>query len=169
MKKLRLILWEKCGRNCEKCCNKEWNLEDIPLTNDYTTYDEILLTGGEPMLYPWLVRNAIREIRSQTTAPIYLYTALPSDKLHELLQFLDGITITLHEQGDIMRYMMFQRFLKYGDVAGKSLRLNVFKGVDLRTVNTRGWKVKSNMEWVKNCPLPDGEILMRWKSEKESK
>jgi hypothetical protein len=44
---------------------------------------------------------------------------------------------------------------------GKSLRLNVFKGVSLAELNLSCWKVKPNIKWIKNCPLPEDEVFMR--------
>ena len=46
----------------------------------------------------------------------------------------------------------------------QNLRLNVFKGIDLMNVDTQHtalWKIKTNIEWVKNCPLPKDEVFMR--------
>jgi hypothetical protein len=43
------------------------------------------------------------------------------------------------------------------------MRLNVFKGVDLTGVDVTHWKVRTDIEWVKDCPLPEGEVFMRLK------
>ena len=43
----------------------------------------------------------------------------------------------------------------------KSFRLNVFKGVDISKLNTFGWKVKDEIEWIKNCSLPEDEVFMQ--------
>lgn len=74
-KKLRLLLFEKCNRNCKGCCNKQWDLSKLPIENDFTGYKLIILTGGEPLLEPDLVKNVIRMIRNKTDAKIILYTA----------------------------------------------------------------------------------------------
>ena len=49
--KLRLLLLDDCNRNCPGCCNRDWDLQALPLCQDYTPYRLIMLTGGEPMLY----------------------------------------------------------------------------------------------------------------------
>lgn len=72
--KLRLLLLDDCNRNCPGCCNRDWDLQALPLCQDYTPYRLIMLTGGEPMLYPEIIREAIAAIRRQTNVPIYLYT-----------------------------------------------------------------------------------------------
>ena len=75
-KKLRLLLFETCNRSCEGCCNKDWDLTSLSVCTDYTPYREILLTGGEPLLQPELVVQAIREIREQTDQVEYCHLAI---------------------------------------------------------------------------------------------
>lgn len=43
MSKLRLLLWEECNRTCAGCCNKDWNLSELPVCFDYSGYDLILI------------------------------------------------------------------------------------------------------------------------------
>lgn len=91
--KLRLLLFDDCNRNCPGCCNRDWDLQALPLCQDYTPYRLIMLTGGEPMLYPEIIREAIAAIRRQTNVPIYLYTAMP-EQLDALMPLLDGVTVS---------------------------------------------------------------------------
>ncbi len=50
---IHLLTTSLCDRNCKYCCNKQYNLNDIP----YVTEDElknchtIYITGGEPFLF----------------------------------------------------------------------------------------------------------------------
>ena len=44
----------------------------------------------------------------------------------------------------------------------RSLRLNVFEGIDISALNLERWKVKDNMVWLENCPLPKDEVFMRY-------
>ena len=39
--KLRLILFEKCNRNCAGCCNKDANIPTLPVIDNYSYYDLI--------------------------------------------------------------------------------------------------------------------------------
>jgi len=173
--KLRLILWEDCNRNCSGCCNKDWDIKNLPVCTDFTGYDEILLTGGEPMLYPDKVEKIIREICKQARncrhwPNVYMYTAELSkpQELQDLFYgYLDGVTITLHEPNDFLLFKDFSKLFYYPLwIENYSFRLNVFKEVgklDLSEDILKYWKIKENIEWIKNCPLPDGETLMRWK------
>jgi hypothetical protein len=169
--KLRLLLTPKCDRNCAGCCNKDWNLKELPKVGSFSGYTEILLTGGEPMLFPDLVYSVVSKIRMQNgTAKIYLYTARLSAplKLLLLMDVLDGVTITLHEQKDAVAFDRFDKLLTefFPDyMLTKSLRLNVFQEVTM-TMNIlmktySPWIVKDNIVWIKNLHLPEGEVFVR--------
>lgn len=162
-KKLRLLLFEECNRNCAGCCNHDWDLKSLPVCTDYRPYDLIMLTGGEPMLHPDIVREAIERIRQQTAVPIYLYTAMV-EGLDDLLPMLDGVTLTLHSPKDVAPFYHFDMTAK--NVHGKKLRLNIFEEVGSLSCHT-WWKVKDRITWIKDCPLPEGEVLMRYKAPTE--
>jgi len=157
--KLRLLLFEKCNRNCPGCCNKDWNLKDLPIVESYKKYDEILLTGGEPLLNPVLIGQTVQDIKNQNrNAKIFLYTA-KVDELNDItyvMRWVDGVTITLHDQSDVKPFKEFNNFIQllksYPDLF--SLRLNIFKGIDVSDVDLSLWKVKKDKEWIKDCPLP---------------
>ena len=60
-------------------------------------------------------------------------------------------------------YLPFWRFDQSArNLDGKSLRLNIFEEVGPVDCSTR-WQVKDHMKWILNCPLPEGEILMRYR------
>jgi MoaA/NifB/PqqE/SkfB family radical SAM enzyme len=156
---LRLLLFKECNRSCPMCCNKYWPLDDLLIEDDFRDYESIILTGGEPMLKPLVIYKAIRKIKEQTQVPIYLYTALITPYSVDLLEKLDGITLTLHDQGDVTPFKENKKDLEQN---GKSLRLNVFKGIDLGDINLERWEVKP-MVWVKNSTfLPENEIFKRF-------
>lgn len=157
--KLRLLLFEECNRSCPGCCNRDWDLQALPVCQDFTPYRIIMLTGGEPMLHPEIVRAAVAEIRRQTKAPIYLYTAM-TQGLDELMPLLDGVTLTLHAPCDYLPFWRFDQSARNLD--GKSLRLNIFEEVG-PVASSERWQVKDHMAWIPNCPLPQGEVLMRFR------
>jgi len=163
MKKLRLLLFKECNRSCAGCCNKDWNLNALPINKGYKNYKEIILTGGEPLLNIPLITKVCNDIWNQTDCPIYLYTA-KGDNLKELVTviiYLDGITLTLHEQSDVEGFIKFNKFLLKADLK-KSLRLNVFEGIVLPDVDLSMWNVKENIKWMKDCPLPKDEVFKRY-------
>ena len=155
---LRLLLWPACDRTCPGCCNRDWDLGALPQVTEkeITQADMVLLTGGEPMLSPTRVlsyASYLRRLTIQRPIPIILYTAKP-ERLPEMNFHLNGFTVTLHEQSDV------PIFLAIADQMTGSLRVNVFKGVELPHW-PNGWRRKTGIEWIPNCPLPDGELLRR--------
>ena len=93
---------------------------------------------------------------------IILYTAKSKRPLDiiAMLNWVTGITLTLHEQYDVKGFVKLQELM--GDTfENKSLRLNVFSNVDIENIDTGTWEVKSGIEWIKDCPLPEGEVLKR--------
>jgi pyruvate-formate lyase-activating enzyme len=168
MSNLRLLLWNECNRRCRGCCNKDWDLDNLPIVQSFSGYDMIMLTGGEVMLYPEKVEAVVAAIRCATDVQIIVYTAKsdPAKALLDVLERADGLTLTLHAQKDVKPFAAFQDALedalRYNHkLQNKSLRLNVFKGVDITGVSVRGWKLQRDMVWVKNCPLPKNEVFMR--------
>jgi hypothetical protein len=166
MKKLRLLLTEECNRSCEGCCNNDWDLQSLNQVDwgALPLYKEVMITGGEPMLKPKGLFNIVSMIRAYAFVPIYLYTAKTNVPLALVaaLAIVDGITLTIHEQADVNNFVEFWWYAKQlPDIKQKSLRLNIFKGIDMSNVNTRGWKIQDEMVWMKDCPLPTDEIFQR--------
>lgn len=167
--KLRLLLTQDCERACPGCCNKDWDLEALPVCKDYTGYDRIMLTGGEPTLHMEKVFDAVKKIRAQTETRIIMYTANTQEilKILAVLPIIDGITMTLHDKWDVRNFQYLNDHLNsfseviYEQYFG-SLRLNVFRGVDVSSLDLNLWIVKDNIEWMKNCPLPKDEVFMKF-------
>jgi organic radical activating enzyme len=161
--KLRLLLFPDCNRKCKGCCNKDWDLENLPICRDFTPYDLIMLTGGEPMLAPDIIKHTIRRIRKQNNCPVVLYTAkcdtIPA--LFDVLTLVDGLTLTLHTKRDVEPFGLFNKRLTDDNTQNKSLRLNVFHNVSLDNFDLSRWIVKSGIKWIKDCPLPTDEVFMR--------
>lgn len=113
------------------------------------------------MLKPGLVKGVAQKcMRENPSATVIMYTA-KADEPEEFLctlSYLDGVTLTLHEQKDVLDFVKLQSRCLFRD---KSLRLNVFAGVDLGGIDTWPWKVKDDIEWLKDCPLPENEVFMR--------
>jgi hypothetical protein len=164
MKKLRLLVTDKCDRNCPLCVNKQWNLDELPVEDNYSQYSEIILTGGEPMLDPHYLEKVIKIIRRQTRAKIYVHTAKIDDYFAALnvLNMADGITVTIHETKDIEAFFRFDEFIP--PYFNKSLRVVVFQGIlniESFARTFPKWDVKQ-INWIKDCPLPEGEVFKRF-------
>lgn len=178
--KIRLIVTDKCPKNCEGCCNKDHVAEKrkkfdrdafmISLM-EYDNCKELIITGGEPMLFPSEVINLLMETKvKRPDVKRYMYTALTKDpvKLLFILQLLDGLVVTIHDQEDWEPFIKFNKMLMEMRLLHKdylkdvSLRLHVFTKDNIPTVDLSFWKVKF-IEWIVDCPLPSGEILYELK------
>ena len=81
-------------------------------------YEQIMFTGGEPLLYPSNVdrlANSIKDIVSIQygyTPKIYVYTAVcDSMYLYIGLKSLDGVVLTPHNERDVNRFLLFNESL----------------------------------------------------------
>lgn len=163
MKKLRLLITEDCHRSCKGCCNKDWDLANLPKVDWTEEYSVIMLTGGEPLLDKHIDKTIdILKHLCTVDSLIVVYTSL-SRNVHKILNQVDGITLTLHEQSDIKEFIeLNKQLLSLHWTAALSLRLNVFDGIEIpKNIDLSRWKVKDKIVWLKDCPLPTDEVFMR--------
>lgn len=165
MKIARVVTTWRCHRDCDLCCNKKLLVEPRPCSiADLTGYDQVLLTGGEPMLYPEQVVAVARELRLRTPPKqqrIYLYSALAHPAFPEVLKWIDGVHFTLHHplmHFDLEGFKWFQGLLVSQAGLGKSFRLYVDPRIDrsVKIVPNR-WARVEVKPWLDECPLPENE------------
>ena len=115
MKELRLLLFKDCNRKCKGCCNKDWDLDNLPVCKSFKDYKTIMLTGGEPMLNPKLVEETIMAIRRiNKTAKIIMYTAkVDHYNILYICKLLDGLTLTLHKQSDVKDFQILNALFDF--------------------------------------------------------
>lgn len=169
-RKLRLLVTTMCHNSCPKCCNKQYDMSKVPVLDRFD-YDEVCITGGEPMLNPPRVRRTATMFKLAANAmgkdvKVYLYTARmdPANLFNMVVtrSVLDGVVVTPHSADDIKEFKYLNRRLNEEDLMKLpnlcSLRLNLFSDVkeQLRGENLSYWKVK-DMEWLDECPVPEGE------------
>jgi len=181
-KKLRLLVTAKCHNKCPMCCNNQFDIEKIPVV-DRLDYDEISITGGEPLLTGVYGRTTLLAFEIKGVfrtlgipAPkLYLYTAWVDYRaLRDCSYDFDGICLTLHSKRDVTKFVEMNDIMlgneRY-EWSGRgfdpdcSLRLNLFadmKALLPNDIDLSMWKVK-DMEWVKDCPVPEGEDFRRIK------
>ena len=173
-KKLRLLVTTECPNKCPMCCNNSWDFSKLPVV-DRWNYDEIMITGGEPLLYDIVVIDLIQNIKNicrvmgYKIPKFYVYTALFDGLvIKRLLEEVDGIVLTPHSKEDVKLFVLLNlQFLIFEDHSPfykfKSLRLNLFPDIKAllpKDIDLSLWKVK-DMEWVKDCPVPEGEDFRR--------
>lgn len=168
-KTLRLLVTNKCSRNCPKCCNKQFNLDKIPIVTSYS-YREICITGGEPLLQQPKIQGSLRYLiydirQASPETKIFIYTAEPLG-VYEILAIVDGITITLHDKRGLQEFLILNRdllSLKSANLLPDiSLILKIFKEITLpKNIDLSIWKIKDNLIWIDDCPLPEDEDFKR--------
>ena len=180
-KKLRLLVTAKCHNKCPMCCNNQFDIEKIPVV-DRLDYDEISITGGEPMLARESCEKVLRlvhsfcSVRKAIGMPMpkfYLYAASFDFDTISLSSFIfDGICLTPHSKVDVEKFIDINIKMLASKNSGDaykefnpncSLRLNLFTDMkDLlpKDIDLSLWKVKE-MEWIKDCPVPEGEDFRR--------
>lgn len=175
-KKLRLLVTTKCPNKCPMCCNNSWDFSSLPVV-DRWDYEEIMITGGEPLIHTNKIAELIRSIRVisevYTDIPkVYVYTSIAAwDRVRAILAYADGVVLTPHSQSDIDKFVELNNMMqevketKSDFIKGKSLRLNLFADMKLllpEHIDLSLWNIKE-MEWVKDCPVPQGEDFRRIK------
>lgn len=171
-KKLRLLVTTRCRNKCPMCCNNQFDFSKLPVV-DRWDYDEIMITGGEPLLFGNNLLGIILSIKdiievTGNTTKIFVYTSVCDyEKVLDILPEINGIVLTPHKESDIQDFIQLNNFLSlrkdYFYVENASLRLNLFsdmKALLPKDIDLSLWQVK-DMEWVENCPVPEGEDFRR--------
>jgi len=165
----RLIVTEACPRSCSYCCNKQpagittakrCRLGEFSAKG----FDEIVITGGEPMLFP----ERVKKIIDHCNLPTYLYTAFYNESCWDMMRqgYFAGLSYTLHEkfsETDHSRFQWLQAdlvmFLKmYSNNFSARLKIHPSIPNDV-IVNKALWKRVDRRPFVDNCPLPENEEL----------
>lgn len=132
-----------------------------------------MITGGEPLLYIEYLKRLITSINNighfqNNTPKIFIYISCCIwTKIYDLLKLrIDGIVLTPHTKSDIYDFVQTNSYLKSFasyECKYRSLRLNLFpdmKALLPKDIDLSLWKVK-DMEWIENCPVPEGEDFRR--------
>lgn len=168
MKIARVLLTEKCQRSCTYCCNHYSSIMKnaiyIPDLRGLEEYNQILITGGEVLLDADTTIAALKEVRQRyPNTTLYLYSALFTKRMIEIVELVDGIHFTLHAastEKDVARFNSFQELAK--DYPDKSFRLYLYPEIKLPiTVYPYIWTRLEVKPWIpeEDLSLPPNETL----------
>lgn len=127
---IHLMVTTLCNRNCEFCCNKMYDMNDIP----YVTHEElceaelICITGGEPFLFsnPNMIAKYYKD-KYDNIKKVYAYTNAKElwDYLSNgsLCDNLDGLSISIKTKEDLQA---FEILCYMSALCGKSNRVYNF-------------------------------------------
>ena len=166
MRSLRLLVTKKCLLHCKYCSNQYIQPTTIFDLEYIHIYSAIIITGGEPLLFPENLLKLIHNIRSVNfNIPIYLYTSIfnPSTVNKNILTLISGITFTVHNRICFNEFQDLKKFLDEVPLEPYSKRLHIFTDFgELTEVNLYGWNVRF-VAWKKDfeCKLPENEQFMK--------
>ena len=75
---MHLFVTNKCTNNCPLCCNKNYDIEKIPLSTEeeLNSIENVFLTGGEPFLLGNKLNKIVYTLRTRKNIKnIYIYTS----------------------------------------------------------------------------------------------
>lgn len=167
---IHLMVTSLCLRNCPYCCNKQYDLNDIP----YVTEDELknchtlCLTGGEPFEFtnPEKIAAYYKK-RYPNIKKVYVYT-----NAVELYDFcrryytsysndIDGYNISIKTTADVVA---FYKMKDYSRFDYKENRLYVFdnliKEETIPTITNYSWTVIKR-EWQPEFKPADDSIFRK--------
>lgn len=109
IKEIHLFLLEKCDHACKLCCNKQYDIDKIPVitVDELKQAETILFTGGEPFLIGNELSSLASGIKAQYSniKNIYVYTSGPAllEYLEDdnTLSYFDGVSIAPKNKYDV--------------------------------------------------------------------
>ena len=137
-KKLRLLVTTKYPGSYYIHCDNNFNInKKIPVINRWN-YEQIIITGGEPLLYPIKVHSLLLNIRNiaamQGNNPrIIICTTICDKRLDTFLDAVDGIKLTLLSKDNIREFQetnnRFLNIVKAGYSKKILMELNLPKDI----------------------------------------
>lgn len=163
----RLIMTFDCNRRCANCCNTYTSIMSNAIHIHNVSqlapfdFDQVIITGGEPMLYPDRVIG-IAQQASKQGSDVYLYTALYVPETATILKLVKGVHYTLHaplRKDDLRGFYTFQNIISRWT---GSYRLYIDPNIKHKIViDPSAWARVEVKPWLLKgeCPLPTGEEL----------
>lgn len=109
IKEIHLFLLEKCDHACELCCNKQYDIDKIPVitVDELKQAETILFTGGEPFLIGNELTGLAKRIKAQYSNIKNIYAYTSGAALLEYLEdcnnlgYFDGVSIAPKNKNDM--------------------------------------------------------------------
>jgi hypothetical protein len=144
-------------------------IEDV---QELLGYEEIILTGGEPMLYLMELNDFVVALRNiGYKGNIYLYTAtvnISSPGVMRLLRDIDGITYTIHAEANdsdikLLKSLSSLSILGYENFSSRLIiDSRVYDRYDFSNIDLTNWDVIRKLQWKDYCPPAPNEELVEF-------
>lgn len=171
--KARIILNWECGRKCPLCCNDYGIImagrKIISSLDEFADYDEVMLTGGDPLLMKRDdLLGIVKRLRELSVVKIYLYTTWWNKNADAVVPLIDGVHFSLHPDAGQRELELLR---KVEEVAitypNKSFRLFVDAVLEMPEVKESAWTRIERKRFMNEQELlelqsggvPDGESL----------
>jgi hypothetical protein len=171
LNKARVITTLSCTRSCRYCSNFNPNITKSIVTlkdlRDLSSFDEINISGGEPILFPDKLFNLVSRLKLiNSRARYYLYISTFRDKqdIETALYLFDGIQYTIHDillKDDIEKFEAFQSLAVKYSTKSYRLALSPVLNTPLSVIPSI-WSVIKIKRWFNYQQItspPDNEIL----------
>lgn len=162
---IHLMVTSLCKRDCEFCCNKQYDLNDIP----YVTKEELkdcetlCITGGEPFAFTDPSAIAFHyKSRYPNIKNVYVYSNATELRQYmfrnNALPYIDGVSVSIKNKLDLISFEFILKVFEMFKIKLKSNRLYVFN--NLMPVNTGDFEVFKR-EWQKEFKPSDDSIFRK--------
>ena len=155
-----IMVTSLCTRNCPYCCNKQYDLNDVP----YITSEEIdqmkhiYITGGEPFSFsnPCAIASMLK-LRHGNIESVIVYTNALELAFYisfgGKINWIDGVTVSIKDEAD--EFAFKNNIVQNEDILKlPSNRLYVFPGFE--DVECPPQFTKMKREWQKKfIPAPN--------------
>ena len=180
---MHLFVTNKCTNNCPLCCNKNYDIEKVPLPTEeeLSSVNTVCLTGGDPFLLGEKLDKIVNALRSRENIKnIYVFTSGYACLLYlrklEKLPNINGITFSPKSKKDWkaieelywggwqedIKYLSSNRlyaFIDKFDDCNYSIDNNLLEILDYANADL-DCKVFFRT-WVENFDSPENEIFRR--------
>lgn len=129
---LHLFVTAKCTNNCPLCCNREYNIKEIPVVqvDELAKAGTLCITGGEPLLFINKVSSLIDDYRyiNPKEKKVYIYTSGCNTLLKAVIKLsdkIDGFSIgpkSFYDWSNIE--YIFEYLSDNGNIQDKFINLN---------------------------------------------
>lgn len=165
----KVVVTRKCNKRCRGCVTR--TLDDIQKVTfeDLMSYEDILITGGEPMLMSDRCVELVHRLRLKGYTGKIALSFSDASRVGRywaasmLIDEVDAIFFTLHYssnkeklKSDLKNLRKLDKYLKEHDRAGKDAVLYIDKRVfnqDYANSLTGGWSLIDPQEWVKDIQV----------------
>lgn len=171
----KVVVTRKCNKRCRGCVTR--TLDDIQKVTfeDLMGYEDILITGGEPMLMSDRCVELVHRLKLKGFSGKIFVSFSDASRVGRywaasmLIDEVDGIIFTLHNnsskdklKNELRSLRKLDKYLKEHDRRGKADILYIDKRIfneEYKSSLAGGWSLIEPQEWVKDIKVDHAEYV----------